>query len=60
MKFSEWLKIKTEMAGTGVVYDPKVKPKTFQWWGAPGGTGNLSVKGYPIGTKKDKSTKRAK
>jgi len=41
--FKEWL----EMAGTGAVYDPNVKPTTFNWWGAPGSTGT-SVKEEPI------------
>ena len=35
------------MAGTGAVYDPNVKPTTFNWWGAPGSTGT-SVKEEPI------------
>jgi len=33
ISFKKWL----EMAGTGVVYDPKVKPVGFNWWGAPPG-----------------------
>lgn len=48
MNFKQWLK---EMCGTGAVYDPKVKPKTFNWWGAPGSSG-VSIKGDPIKKKK--------
>jgi hypothetical protein len=32
LDFKLWLK---EMVGTGAIYDPKVKPVDFQWWGAP-------------------------
>jgi len=32
MNFKKWL----EMCGTGAIYDPKVKPKDFNWWGAVG------------------------
>lgn len=35
------------MAGTSAVYDPKVKPTTFNWWGSPGSSGNI-IDGDPI------------
>jgi hypothetical protein len=57
-KFLEWIKLR-EMVGTGAVYDSKVKPRTFNWWGQPGSTGT-SIEGYPIGTKGDKKSKRKK
>lgn len=36
IKFTEWLKnkMKTEMAGTGAIYDGTKSPD-FQWQGAP-------------------------
>lgn len=32
LNFKAWL---AEMVGTGAIYDPKVKPVDFQWWGDP-------------------------
>ncbi len=33
LEFKKWF----EMVGTGALYDPKVKPVDFNWWGAPPG-----------------------
>jgi|GEM_PF-4194338 len=60
MKFSEWLKIKTEMVGTGVVYDPNVKHRDFNVWGAPGGVGGVTIQGDPIKSHPHPHKKRKK
>lgn len=52
--FKQWL----EMTGTGAVYDG-TKPKTFNWWGAPG-TPGVSVEKGPIKTTKKKKRKKEK
>jgi len=52
ISFKKWL----EMAGTGSIYDAKVKPRTFNWLGAIGSTGT-SIEGDPI---KPKSKKKKK
>lgn len=36
--FKEWLK------ETYAIYDPKVKPKTFNWWGDPKSSEKLKKK----------------
>lgn len=50
--FKEYVKLKE----TDAIYDPKVKPKTFNWWGAPGSTG-VSIEGDPIKPKSNKKKK---
>jgi len=57
MSFKEWLM--KEMAGTGAIYDPKVKPRTFNWWGAPGSTGKV-IEGDPIKNWSKKKKKKNK
>jgi hypothetical protein len=44
LEFKKWL----EMVGTGAIYDPKVKPTTFNWWGAVGKLGGVVIQGEPI------------
>jgi len=44
------------MVGTDTIYDPKVKPRTFNWWGAVGNTG-ISIEGDPIKSKKSRKKK---
>jgi len=50
-----------EMAATGVVFDPKIKPKAHQDWNYEGAAGNTgsSPKEWPIGYK-PKGKKRDK
>ena len=54
INFKDWLK---ETVGTYAIYDPKVKPKDFNWWGSPGSAGTVVKKG-PI--KNGKGKKRIK
>lgn len=54
LNFKEWLSKKIEMCGTGVVFDPKQKPKEdWNWEGSPGKTG-ISPKAWPVGYKPKK------
>lgn len=53
--YMQWLK------ETEVVYDPRVKPKDgcgFNYWGAPGKLGGVSITGEPDTAKTDPTGKK--
>ena len=55
--YKQWL---SEMAGTGAIYDPKVKLKDgcgFNWWGAAGAPGGVSISGDADTSKVDPTGK---